>query len=152
MDMSKYKITTSADNAEKMANWIKKRNGICRWTSINLSNPDGAWLQPFYKDDGTEYGKPNWESSNTPEYHITDPAEVGISVDKEVRRFHVGVRMGLQGFSMKVTDGGSRKIRAAVEKAGEGAYYQFDYETQEAVIMKPESMISLKEWMETNQK
>ena len=57
--------------------------------------------------------------------------------DIEVKRFRVGVRWGSQGFMLKVTDGGTRRIWKEVSKAGEGAYYRFDYMTQEAVIMKP---------------
>ena len=57
--------------------------------------------------------------------------------DIEVKRFRVGVRWGSQGFTLKVTDGGSRRIRREVSKAGDGAYHVFDYMTQEAVIMKP---------------
>jgi len=81
---------------------------------------------------------------------ITDPNEVGVSLDREVRRFRVGVRAGRQGLSLKVTDGGSRKIKAAVEKAGEGAYYVFDYYNQEAVILAPEKTCSLTEWYKTH--
>jgi hypothetical protein len=57
---------------------------------------------------------------------------------KEVKRFRVGIRMGSQGLRVKVTDGGSRRIRREVAKAGAGATYTFDYMTQEAVILVPE--------------
>lgn len=57
--------------------------------------------------------------------------------DIEVKRFHIGLRMGSQGLIVKVTDGGTRRIRHEVAKAGDGAYYTFDYGTQEAVIMRP---------------
>lgn len=69
-----------------------------------------------------------------------------VAIDREVKRFHVAIRMGSQGFSMKCTDGASRRIRSAVAKAGEGAYHVFDYTTQEAVIMAPEKVIPLPEW------
>ena len=58
---------------------------------------------------------------------------------EEVKRFHVGVRMGSNGLALKVTDGGSRRIRREVSKAGEGAYYAFDYLTQDAIILRPKS-------------
>ena len=41
----------------------------------------------------------------------------------EVKRFHVAVRLGSQGFSLKVSDGGSRRIRREVAKAGAGAFF-----------------------------
>jgi hypothetical protein len=49
--------------------------------------------------------------------------------------------------TFKVTDGGTRKIRAAVDKAGEGATYEFDYETQEAIITVPDKRVSLAEYV-----
>lgn len=50
--------------------------------------------------------------------------------------------------TLKVTDGGSRRIRAAVSKAGEGSWYTFDYSTQEAVILKPSSLTTLGAWLD----
>jgi hypothetical protein len=70
-----------------------------------------------------------------------------VSKDVEVKRFRVGVRAGSQGLSLKVTDGGTRRIRSAVKRAGEGAYYKFDYSTQEAVIFKPGTQIPLLEFL-----
>jgi len=43
-----------------------------------------------------------------------------------------------------------RSIRTAVAKAGEGAYHTFDYATQEAVILKPESQIPLPDYLAEN--
>jgi len=46
--------------------------------------------------------------------------------------------------AIKVTDGGTRRIRAEVEKAGDGAYHEFDYDDyKNAVIMAPEKEMSL---------
>lgn len=56
----------------------------------------------------------------------------------EVKRFHIGLRKGTQGFLIKVTDGGTRRIWRELAKAGPGSIYTFDYSTQEAVILKPE--------------
>ena len=84
---------------------------------------------------------------NKPYRVITDPAEVEVHVPKEVKRFHVGVRMG---FTIKVTDGGTRRIRCEVAKAKEkygDAWYEFDYVTQDAVIMVPDVKIPLEEFV-----
>ena len=94
--------------------------------------------------------KQSWEMANEPYRIITDPAEVEVHVPKEVKRFRVGVRMGSQGFSFKVTDGGSRRIKREVAKAKENygdAWYEFDYSTQEAVIMVPDSKAPLEEFV-----
>ena len=75
-------------------------------------------------------------------------ADVVVTVDKEVKRFRVGVRMASQGFAfLKVTDGGSRRIRKEVSKSGENPTYRFDYETQEAVILVPEKLIPITEFI-----
>jgi hypothetical protein len=64
---------------------------------------------------------------------------------KEVRRFRVGVRRG-DGLSFKLTDGATRKLRAAVANAGELATYRFDYEMQEAVVLVPDKTVPLNQW------
>lgn len=138
--------TCSPENAEKMLDWIATRGGVAIWPSIDLSDLDKSWSTPANAIDGTPTTKPHWKSDHKPCRTITDPAEILVTKDKEVKRFHVAIRMGSQGLVMKVTDGGTRRIRAAVAKAGEGAYYTFDYETQEAVIMAPEEQIPLSEW------
>lgn len=136
----------TAENARLISGWLKSRGGIAVWKSVNLSNPGGSWTTPLNKENGSQTTKPSWESSSEPARTITDPSEVVVAVDREVKRFHVAVRVGSQGFSMKCTDGASRRIRSAVVKAGEGAYHVFDYDTQEAVIMAPGKMIPLPEW------
>jgi hypothetical protein len=139
-----------AEDAAKIAQWLDSRGGIAIWQSINLSNPGASWTTPAKTEDGQPYPKPTWEASNAPERIITSPADVIVSVDKEVKRFRVGVRMGSQGMSLKVTDGGTRRIRRAVIKAGDGAYHVFDYETQEAVIMAPATTTPLLDWQLAN--
>jgi ribosomal protein S6 len=139
-------------NASKIVDWLFNRGGIAVWSSINLSNPGQTWTAPLNDADGNRLPKQNWQMANEPSRIITSVDEIVVSTDKEVKRFHVGVRMGSQGMMMKVTDGGTRRIRAAVAKAGEGAYYRFDYETQEAVIMAPDKQVMLSEWMRTHVK
>lgn len=135
--MTQEKHIVSPGNARRIWDWLQTRGGVAVWRSINLSNPGASWTCPLLDPDGRIKPKPTWEAADHPERVITDPDEIEISVDKEVKRFHIGIRMGRQGTMLKVTDGGTRRIRAAVAKAGEGAYYMFDYDTQEAVIMAP---------------
>ena len=145
-----YRQTCTNENAPKFWKWIKERGGVAVWASLNLADPGKSWSTPARQEDGNPFQNPSWEAKETPVMVITDPNEVGVSLDREVRRFRVGVRAGRQGLSLKVTDGGSRKIKAAVEKAGEGAYYVFDYYNQEAVILAPEKTCSLTEWYKTH--
>lgn len=145
--MKKHHCTQ--ENAPKFLDWIKNRGGIAVWKSIDLSDLDKSWSSPAFQGDNgdrTPYPKPNWKCASEPSRIITDPADVEVMTDKEVKRFRVGVRPGSNGMSMKVTDGGTRRIWAAVAKAGDTAHYEFDYMTQEAVIYVADKIVPLNEW------
>ena len=142
--MSKYKHSCHIDNAPKFAGWIAHRGGVANWHSVNLSNPGASWSSPAKAKDGTPMPKPTWQAGNEPEV-ITKAEDIEVFTAKEVKRFRVGIRRA--GFMLKCTDGASRRIRAAVAKAGEGAYHELDYSTQEAVIMQTTSLGSLKDWV-----
>lgn len=137
----------TAENAPKIWSWLRERGGLAIWQSVNLSDPGKSWTTPALQLDGSPTPKPTWEAENTPSRIITDPAEVLVSKDREVKRFHVAVRLGRQGLNFKCTDASTRKIRDAVAKAGNGAYNEFDYYTQEAVIMAPESQVPIAQYM-----
>lgn len=139
------KVTTSGEHAAKLLNWINTRGGVAVWRSIDLSNPGAETFTPAITD-GKPTGKPHWRFANEPAMVITNSDEIEITKDEEVRRFHIAIRRGSQGLSLKLTDASTRKVRAAVEKAGEGAYYEFDYSTQECVIMKPISTMPLSQY------
>lgn len=134
----------SSEHAAKIAEWIKTRGGIAIWESLSLTQANSQ-TTPVHKADGTPSTKPHWSMANAPARIITDMAEVTVANDVVVKRFHVATRMGAQGMALKVTDGGSRRIKREV---AEGAYYVFDYGSEEnAVIMKPASMVPLAEWL-----
>jgi hypothetical protein len=143
------KHTIGIENAERIDRWLRERGGIAIWQSINLSNPGASWTTPALTEDGKPYPKPTRQAANEPTI-ITDPADILVAKDVEVKRFHIAVRLGGNGLQYKVSDGGTRRIRKAVVNAGEGAYYVFDYAAQEAFIMKPESTVSLGEWRTTH--
>ena len=137
-------------DAELLLKWIKARGGLALWRSVNLFNPGKTWTTPAKAPDGSPMPKQSREMANAPYRIITDPAEVEVHVPKEVKRFRVGVRMGSQGFSLKVTDGGSRRIKREVAKAKEkygDAWYESDYSTQDAVILVPDSRLPLEEFV-----
>lgn len=143
----KYEHSVNVEDAAKFADWIKTRGGVAIWNSVNMSNPGASWSTPAtVADKTTPYPKPTWEADDTPVI-VTDPEKIEVYKGTEAERFRVGVEKG-SGLTINVTSGGSRKIRESVAKAGEGAYYQFDYGTQEAVIFKTETLGSLKDWME----
>jgi hypothetical protein len=134
----------SPENVPQFRDWIANRGGVAIWRSINLSNPGASWSTPAKTVEGEPTPKPTWQASNQPERIITDPNEIVVVVPREIRRFRVGVQHG-DGLSLKVTDGGTRRIRAAVAKFPD-AWYEFDYGTQEAIIFVPLKSIPLSEW------
>lgn len=135
-----------AANAPLIKSWLAERGGVAVWSSVNLSNPGASWTTPVRASDGSLATKPTWQAGNAPSRIITDPAEIIVDEPQEVKRFRVAVRMGSQGTMLKVTDAGTRRIRAAVVKAGEDAWYEFDYSTQEAVIFRPGRSVPLAEY------
>jgi len=147
-----FRIKSEMKNAPAFLDWLKTRGGIAIWKSIDLSRAGQECLAPVNDAAGNKKQKPHWMYANEPAEIVTDPAMIAITVDKEVKRFHAALRVSGNGMSLKCTDASSERVRKAVDKAGEGAYYVFDHETQDAVIMKPEpdSEISLVEW-EKNQ-
>ena len=145
----KYEHECSVENAAQFLDWIKNRGGVAIWKSINFSDLGKTWSTPALEKDGTPKKKQSWEMDNEPYKIVTDPEKIRVYFAKEHKRFHVATRMGSQGMSIKVTDGGSRKIWKEVEKAGEGAFYVFDYfDEQNCVIMVPDKSkeMSLAEW------
>lgn len=139
------KLECSIEHAAQYRDWIANRGGLLVWQSINLSNPGASWTTPAITD-GAPTGKPTWQADNTPARHIQSEDEVVVVQPREVKRFRVGVRRGDQGLAFKVTDGGSRRIRREVAKAGEGAWHEFDYSTQEAVILVADNPVPLSRW------
>lgn len=140
------KHQVEVQNAAKILDWLQTRGGLQLWDSADLSNPGQSWTTPLKDSDGNPTKKPHWVA--TPGRVITDPVDCEIIVPKELRRFRIGIRRGTQGLMWKVTDGGTRRIRAAVAKALEKygtAWYEFDYDTQEAVIMIADETVPLTE-------
>ncbi len=132
--MDKHIVTQK--NAAQIKKWFETRGGIAVWSSINLSNPGAGWTTPLHTESGERSLKPTWQAASEPRV-ITDPAEVLVETVREVKRFRVAVRQSGNGLSLKLTDHASERVRREVDKAGEGAFYEFDYEHQEAVILAP---------------
>lgn len=130
-----HRITS--DIADSIRTWILERGGAQVWDSADLSNPGQEWMTPVRSADGaTNTAKPHWSAGRVVRV-LTQLDEVEVVGKRLVKRFHVGVRMGSQGLKVKVTAGGTRRIRAAVAKAGAGAWHEFDYATQDALIFAP---------------
>jgi hypothetical protein len=136
------------ENAAKFLNWIRTRGGLALFNTLDLSNPGQSWTSPVRDPLGNVVSKPHAYANTAPYRTITSTDEVMVHLDKEVKRFHVAIRMGAQGLKIKLTDASTDRVNKAVEKAGDGAYHLFDYDTQEAIIMAPEpgKSMSLTAW------
>jgi hypothetical protein len=134
-------------NAPRIFHWLLTRGGISVWSSINPANPAKSWTTPRLAEDGTLMKKPSWEAAEVPRV-ITDPAEVLVSIDTEVKRFKISTQESSDGLYTKLTDASAERIRSEVEKAGENSYYGFDYERQEAIIYQNEKLIPITEYVQ----
>ena len=142
----------SIENAPKITDWLRNRGGILVWKSVNLANPHGSWVTPAINEKGDPSTKPTWEAVNAAERHITSMDDVVVVVPEEVKRFHVAIREGSQGLSVKVTDGGTRRIwkeiAKAKEKYGRDAWYAFDYyDHNNAVIFVDSDPTPFRDWL-----
>jgi len=90
--------------------------------------------------------KPHWAATDKPLAIITDMDDVIVDIPREVKRFHVAVRMGSSGLNMKLTDATSKRLRDECAKVGPDSWYEFDYGMQEAIIYAPSESITLAEW------
>ena len=95
--MEPHVITVA--NAPRIAEWLRTRGGIAIWESADLSDPTFSLTTPANDADGQPFPKPHWKVASQPARIITDPAEVMVSKDIEVKRFHVAVRCGNQGLT-----------------------------------------------------
>ena len=136
-----------AANAEQVWQWLQERGGIAVWKSIDISTAGQTWTTPLHDAEGQLTKKQDWRMEKTPSFIITDPAEVVVDMPKEVKRFRVAVRPGSQGLLLKCSDAASRRIRRECAKAGEDSWYEFDYATQEAVILVPGESKPLPEYV-----
>ena len=130
------------ENAAKFLDWIRNREGIAHWSSLNLSNPGQGWCTPVISQDGTRLARPHSYATSAPDQIVTNTDDVLITVGREVKRFHVGLER--HGFALKLTSAATRRVRDACEKAGDKAWYEFD--GQDAVIMVPDKEQTLTDY------
>ena len=143
--MGRYRI--SANIVDKVREWLAVRGGVAVWGSCSLSSSGNDTLTPATHVDGSVATKPRYDSVLS--RVITKADDIEVSVDSEVKRFHVATRMGTQGFFVKLTDGASRRVRREVAKAGDGAYHFFDYDDYEnCVIMRSDKIVPFPEYIE----
>lgn len=123
-----FKLIVPDTTAIQIAPWFQTNGGIKVWSSLDLSQPERQWLTSL---DGE---KPHYAADPTPE-EITDPKDVGVVVLEEVDRFPVELRVSGNGLGIKLQDESNDRLNERVRAGGKHCTYQFDYDTQEAVIL-----------------
>lgn len=129
-----------------MKEWIERRGGVAVWGSIDFSGR--TWSTPARLEEGDPTPKPHWAATEKPISILTSIDEVEVDIPKLVKRFHIGLRRGSQGLTIKLTDASSARLRRECDKAGENSWYEFDYDTQDALIFVPDKTVSLSVWKE----
>lgn len=137
------KIEIEEQNVQFIRKWLAARRGLAVWNAADFSGRKMS--TPLLDAEGNPYPQPTWWVDKTPSATATTEEEVFVRVWKEVKRFHVAVRMGSQGLTVKVTDYGSKRIRKECEKAtdktGKESSYYFDYESHENVVIQVQDAV-----------
>jgi hypothetical protein len=143
-----YKHFCTEENAARFAEWMQTRGGLAVWNTLMIGS-ETSWTTPLLDKDGKPTTKPHSYAETTPHLVVTDPADVCVESLVEYKRFHVALRRGSQGLTIKLTDGSNAKLNRALAQAGIGSTYYFDYENQEAVVLKPDPTRSrsLADWI-----
>lgn len=142
----------SPENAPKFLEWIRTREGIAVWKTVNLSDPGQSWTTPVINAKGERLTRPHSYAAAEPDQIITSADDVDVQVGKEVKRFHVGIERHTMAF--KLTTAASDRVRREVDKASTkhqcDAWYEFDYNAQDALIFIPASTQTLTEFAKEN--
>lgn len=129
------------EQARAYLHLAQAHGGLTYWTSVDLSDLSRAWLT------GKDEPKPSWKAGD-PQPVTLEQVQV-LGPEEQYKRFHVAVRPGAQGLSLKLTDASSERVRRDTERARNGGYiawHRFDYDTQEAVIYRARVIGTLAEW------
>jgi hypothetical protein len=145
-DCQLYLPTFSEENARLAWEWIQTRGGVACWHSINMSNLGASWNTPANTVEGGPTPKPTWEVPAKPQQIVTKAENIKVITIKEVRRFHIALRQSGNGMMYKLTDASYHRVNTALKKAGPGSFREFDYETQEVVILRPDKIWTLAEY------
>lgn len=149
--------TTTPENAAKIWDWLQNRGGIAHWLSADLSDPGWSTTTPRLTKEGEPFPKPHWKSQDTPGWcqTIDDQDNILIDVPKEAARLPVYVKPG-NTHMLVLTAVSALRCQKAVGRANaqliregkkEGAWYEFDYASQEAVIFVPDSVVPIAQFI-----
>lgn len=133
-------IEIPTEDASRVAGWLRTRGGVARWA---LLTAPGEVFTPALTEEGQPMPRPSWRHSEAPVGIVTDAQDVLVIERIKVEAFHVAVQRG-DALQIVLTKAASGKLQRALAKAGEDAWYEFDYGAYEnCVIFKPGSKTPL---------
>ncbi len=141
-------LEIEAARALHAARWLRLLGGVAVWGCLDLATPRRTFYTPATLTDGTPSPRPHWSATETPERIVKDASEIDVVGRHEVARFRVAIRRGSYGMRWKLTDASSRKLEAALAKAGDGATHAF--EDGHAVVYAVAKRMSLDRWLREN--
>jgi len=123
-------IQFDKSEANKAIEWLAKRGGIAVWVNCNMSSQSlGTEVYtPALSEEGKPTSSPGWQYGKTPSRIITDAAEV--CVVEYAQHSRVRVIPSKYGPPCDPIKRGREKVDAALKDAGEGSYWQFDWNSR----------------------
>jgi hypothetical protein len=137
-------LDCAAVNAATFRKWIRERGGIAVWRSIDLGNL-GTTSTPARTEAGDPTPPPGWRFAKTPERIVINESDVNVFTSKLVKSIRIGLSRG-SGLSIVLSEASSRRLREAVAKAGDRAFYEFGYNDKDqrvANIFVPDREVPL---------
>lgn len=119
---TKPHIINSAD-APRIVEWLQTRGGIRVWENRDIGGDSNGATTPAKTKEGADYPSPHWRFGQEPARTITDPADVEVATDVVVET--ITIKLKSSGHRMVLNNASDRRVRAALERAGEGSYYTF---------------------------
>lgn len=118
--------TVTQEHAEKIADWLKTRNGVRVWVNRDLGSPRVGLetFTPATDENGNPYPSPHWSNGNEPTETVTDAARFVVQDWREVKRMRIRRGPPCYGFVHRAD---RAKLDRAMTEAGDGATYVFDY-------------------------
>ncbi len=141
-------VEVAPEKALHAARWLRLLGGVAVWGCLDLATPGRRFYTPATLTDGTPSPQPHWSATDKPECIITDASAIDVVERHEMKRIRIAVRKGAYGMRLKLTAHSSRKLEAALAKAGEGASYTF--EGNSAIIHAVAHRTSLDKWLREN--
>lgn len=80
-----YKIDDT--HAGKLWSWLQTRGGVFIWKNADMGDRTcgKTVCTPALTETGEPMGAPHWKYTNKPDRHITDPADIVVSVIKTLQ-------------------------------------------------------------------